>query len=172
MTPLRTLLARLRELTTRFRDTFHATRDDDDLREELRLHMEMAEGEARLRGQPLQGRRRDVMLATGVSPALEAMRTQRGLPALADFAQSVRHACRSLRRSPEFLLLWCSVEPRHLGIGANMAMFALADALLFRPLPVRSPDRLVQVSNIDPSDAARRLRPVLPGTLDAIRDVE
>ena len=168
MTPLRTLLARLRELTPRFRDTFHATRDDDDLREELRLHMEMAECEARLRGQPLQGRRRDVMLATGVSPALEAMRAQRGLPALADFAQSVRHACRSLRRSPNFAL--CAVLSLALGIGANVAMFALADALLFRPLPVRSPDRLVQVSNIDPSDAARRLRPVLPGTLDAIRD--
>src|ERR1700687_4353106 len=38
-----------------------------------------------------------------------------------------------------------------LGIGASTAMFTLADALLYRPLPVPAPERLVRVDSVDPS---------------------
>ena len=55
----------------------------------------------------------------------------------------VRFALRWLRRSPGFALV--AVGSLALGIGFNAALFTIVDALLFRPLPVERPDRLVDV---------------------------
>ena len=73
----------------------------------------------------------------------EVHREQRGLPVLDVLAQDVRYAVRMLRKSPEFtVVVTLSLA---LGIGANTALFSLVDDLLLRSLPVREPDRLVQV---------------------------
>ncbi len=45
--------------------------------------------------------------------------------------QSVRHAFRALRRAPGFSA--AAILILGLGIGANTAIFALMDAVLFRP---------------------------------------
>ena len=55
----------------------------------------------------------------------------------------VRYALRWLRKSPAFTLL--AVASFAIGIGFNTALFTLVDALLFRPLPVERPDRLVDI---------------------------
>ena len=55
----------------------------------------------------------------------------------------IRYALRWLRKSPAFTLL--AVSSLAIGIGFNTALFTLVDALLFRPLPVERPDRLVDV---------------------------
>jgi len=55
----------------------------------------------------------------------------------------VRYAARSLRKAPVFAVT--AVVALALGIGANVAVFSLVDALLLRPLPLAHPDRLVQV---------------------------
>ena len=55
----------------------------------------------------------------------------------------VRFALRWLRRSPAFTLI--AIASLAIGIGFNTALFTLVDALLFRPLPVERPDRLVDV---------------------------
>ena len=55
----------------------------------------------------------------------------------------IRYALRWLRRSPGFALV--AVASLAIGIGFNTALFTLVDALLFRPLPVDHPDRLVDV---------------------------
>jgi predicted permease len=54
-----------------------------------------------------------------------------------------RYAFRWLRKSPAFTLL--AVASFAIGIGFNTALFTFVDALLFRPLPVERPDRLVDV---------------------------
>ena len=54
-----------------------------------------------------------------------------------------RYAVRWLWRSPGFTVV--AVASLAVGIGLNTALFAVVDAVLFRPLPVQRPDRLVDV---------------------------
>jgi putative ABC transport system permease protein len=55
----------------------------------------------------------------------------------------VRFALRWLRRSPGFALV--AIASLAIAIGFNTALFSLVDALVFRPLPVERPDRLVDI---------------------------
>jgi len=119
-------------------------RRDSDLEEELRLHLEMAEEDARRRGlRGVDTARKSRLTAGGMSQAMEALRDQRGVPWLADLARDGRHGLRTLRRSPGFTAV--ALMTLALGIGANSAIFALADATLLRPLPYPDADRLVMI---------------------------
>jgi predicted permease len=58
--------------------------------------------------------------------------------------QNLRYAFRTLVKNPVFTIV--AVLSLALGIGANTAVFTLINALLLRDLPVRQPDRLVQLA--------------------------
>jgi putative ABC transport system permease protein len=62
---------------------------------------------------------------------------------LDEFRDDVIVALRRLKQSPGFTLV--AVLTLALGIGANSALFALADATLLRPLPFPKADRLVMI---------------------------
>lgn len=67
-------------------------------------------------------------------------------PHLAGFStvwQDVRFGARLLRRQPVFTLV--AVTSLAVGIGLNSTIFTVVDALLFRPMPVRSPETLATV---------------------------
>ncbi|MBI3401154.1 MAG: ABC transporter permease [Acidobacteria bacterium] len=55
----------------------------------------------------------------------------------------IRFALRWLRKSPGFTVV--AIASLAAGIGFNTALFTVVDALLFKPLPVSRPDRLVDV---------------------------
>jgi len=57
--------------------------------------------------------------------------------------KDIRYALRWMTRSPGFSAV--AILSLGLGVGVNTAMFSLVDSLLFRPLPVTSPDTLVDV---------------------------
>jgi putative ABC transport system permease protein len=57
--------------------------------------------------------------------------------------QDVGYALRSLRRSPGFIL--AAVLTLGLGIGANTAVFTVAEGVLLRPPPFPEPERIVRV---------------------------
>jgi putative ABC transport system permease protein len=61
-----------------------------------------------------------------------------------EFAQDVAHAGRQLVRSAGFAAL--AVLCLALGIGVNTSIFSVLHAVLFRPMPVSSPERLVVLS--------------------------
>jgi len=60
--------------------------------------------------------------------------------------QNIRYSMRALRRTPGFTTV--AVLSLALGIGANTAIFTLINALLLRDVPVRQPERLVEVSAV------------------------
>ena len=67
---------------------------------------------------------------------------------ISDFATDLRNACRTLRKNPGFT--FTALVTLALAIGANSAIFTLANALLLASLPVSHPDRLFEVSTVDP----------------------
>src|SRR3954469_3888105 len=70
----------------------------------------------------------------------------------------VRYAIRSLVRQPTFTAV--AVLTLLLGIGANTAIFSVIKAVLLNPLPYRSPDRLVVVSEQNPDGNADLVAPL------------
>jgi hypothetical protein len=67
--------------------------------------------------------------------------------------QDVRFALRTLRKSPAFLTI--TVLTLALGIGANLAIVTVANAVLLQPLPFREPERIVRVFD-DPRGAGAK----------------
>ncbi len=62
--------------------------------------------------------------------------------------QELRHAIRVLAKNPAFTTV--AAVSLALGIGANSAIFSLADALLLRPLPVKDAGAVVAVQSTTP----------------------
>ena len=67
---------------------------------------------------------------------------------IADFLRDLRLALRGFAKSPGFTLV--AVISIAIGVGANTAIFSVANALLLRPLPYADAERLVILWNRSP----------------------
>ena len=126
---------------------------DDDLREELRTHVEMAAADRVARGQSPRDAETDARRELGnLSQIQEATRDVWGRRWIERAAQDVRYAFRVFRHNPGFATV--AIVSLALGIGGNTALFEVVDALRLRTLPVADPAGLVEVRLAD-SDGAR-----------------
>jgi predicted permease len=101
-----------------------------------------------------EARRRAVVSVGNITRLREQSRDLWGFPALESFAQDARYGLRQLRRTPLFAS--ATIVTLALTIGATTALFAIANAVVFRPLPYRQSDRLVRATiEYEGSDAGR-----------------
>jgi hypothetical protein len=157
-------MATVREWFTRLWGTLRLSRRDAELEKELRLHLELATEDERRRANSGENAGRAAAIQSGgMAQAMEAVRDQRGLPWLDDLARDLRYGLRGLRRNPLFASV--AVLTLALGIGANTAIFSLADAVLLRTLPVSNPRDLVVLRQRGPG------RDIFPCTSAAAVDL-
>jgi predicted permease len=118
---------------------------EDQLDSELRDHFERLVAEYRQHGHADSDARRLARLDFGgLDQVKEACRDVRGTRWIEDAVQDIRHGVRGFLKTPGFTAV--AVLTLALGIGANLAIFNVLDALLLRPLPVPNAPRLVTLT--------------------------
>jgi putative ABC transport system permease protein len=123
---------------------------DDELKREIRAHLELEAEERVAEGAAPDAARYDARRAFGnVARIAEDARAVWTPQWLDQLRQDVRYAARSLRRNPAFTLV--ALLAIALGIGATSAIFAVVNAVLLRPLPFPHADRLVRIFEHVPS---------------------
>jgi putative ABC transport system permease protein len=136
---------------------------DQEIDEELALHIELRTRELVDRGLDPKIARETVLSRIGdlgqlkrtcVDLGRKRDREMRMTQWLEERRDDVKFALRQLKASPGFALV--AAITLALGIGANSAMFALADVTLLRPLPFPQPDRLVMVWEQNQRDRSPR----------------
>jgi len=116
------------------------------LADELRFHRDRLTEDYMAAGMDRKDAERRAFLEFGnVAQIEEAVRDVRGRW-LDDLAKDLRYAVRTLRRNPWFSAV--TVLSLALGIGANAAIFTLINAVMLQTLPVKEPDRLVQITRL------------------------
>ena len=117
---------------------------EEDLQEELRLHLELERERLRDAGVPEAEAVGAARRKLGNAPLIRE-RTQDvwGWRWLDDLGRDVRHAARGLRREPGFTATVVVVLA--LGIGANTAMFSIVYGVLLRPLPYPDSEAIVHI---------------------------
>ena len=122
-------------LTSLKRNLFHRKRADADLDAELRSYADLLADENSANGAtPDAARRRAQIEFGGIEQVKENVRDVRAGHYIEMFFRDLRLAFRNIRKYPGFTIV--VVLSLALGVGANVAVFSLADALILRPLPV------------------------------------
>ena len=131
----------LKRFLLRLRATLSA-RQDRDIRDELDLHQRLLEEDYVAKGMPPGEARRQARRDFG-NPAVfqDASRDLFSFRPIENLLRDLRYAGREMRRSAGFTAV--AVGSLAVGIGAATATFAVTEAVMLRPLPVRNPERLV-----------------------------
>lgn len=117
---------------------------DAELEGEIAAHLELAERDALASGMsPEQARRAARTQFGGIESMKEEHRDRRSFRWLENVWRDVRYGVAGLGRDPGFTAIVVGVLA--LGIGANVAMFGLLDAVILKPLPFGNPDRIVRI---------------------------
>ena len=115
----------------RLRSLFRRNSVEQELDEELRDHLEHLVEEYVSRGmKPKEARNLALRAMGGVEQQKEQCRTMRRVNILENLIQDIRYGFRVLKKNPGFVA--AAILTLALGVGANVAVFAVVEAVLLR----------------------------------------
>ena len=128
------------KLRLRLRSLFRSRRVEEELTEELQYHLERLIADHIAAGAPPDNARDAALREMGaMEQRKEECRDARGLRLIEAILGDLRYSFRQLRKYPVFTA--AAVLTIAVGIGPNATMATIISSV-FRPLPVRDPDRL------------------------------
>jgi putative ABC transport system permease protein len=103
----------------------------------------------------LSGESRTLRLKSGtvLDSSVPSIRHRKGPLMFETIWQDLRHGARMLVKSPGFALI--GIMSIAIGVGANAAMFSIADGLILRPLPVPASGDVLSIAATTPTGQVR-----------------
>lgn len=139
----------MRRFVERLLTLCRVRRPEQELTREIEAHLALLQEAHEARGMsPHEARRAAVLAIGGVEQTKELHRQARSFRWVEDTRQDLVHGLRLLRRSPLFTVT--AAASLAIGIGANTAIFSVANGLLFRP-----PAGIVEPASLIDIGAAR-----------------
>jgi len=152
----------------RIRSLFRRDQVEQELDDEFRDHLERKTQHYLAAGlSPEDARRSARRDIDGLELRKEQCRDTRRLNLLDNLLRDFRHAARSLRKNPGFTVV--AILILTLGIGANIAIFSMVNALLLHPYNFPDLDRLVRVWESRGVDEGLESRVIAPADAADLR---
>jgi putative ABC transport system permease protein len=151
-------------------NVFRAERVTDELDEELQFHVDSRARDLMTHGMTSEDAYREARRRLGNAGAIrERSRDVKLVARLDDLVRDLRFAIRMLRRDGVVSL--AAIASLALAIGGCTVAFALVDALILRPLPVRDPATLISIAVLEGGDRERTSLnyPLFAGFVEAVR---
>jgi putative ABC transport system permease protein len=137
-------MSKLRSWLSRLAGLFRRQRQEMEFAAELESHLQLhIEDNLRSGMSPAEARRDALLKLGGLEQTKERYRDVRGLTVLETAWQDLCFGARKLRKSPAFTLI--AVLTMALGMGANITIFSMVNALLLHPYHFQNLDNLVLI---------------------------
>lgn len=131
-------------LRNRLRSLLRRSQQESELRREIEIHLEQLTRELIADGMsPSEARREATRRFGPIEVTKENCRDELRVGFVEDMFKDMLFSMRLFRKSPTFTLT--AIISLALGIGANVAIFQLFEAVRLRSLPVEHPEQLVSV---------------------------